>query len=45
MQGCDNLKEQMLQDKNNLISVMYLKEIWKERQEAMEGQRSYSSNS
>lgn len=45
VQGCDNLKEQMLQDKNNLISVMYLWDIWKERQRGIEGQRSYSSNS
>ncbi|PNF40816.1 hypothetical protein B7P43_G16585 [Cryptotermes secundus] len=32
VQGCDNLKKQTLQDKNNLISVMYLWDIWKERQ-------------
>jgi hypothetical protein len=45
VQGCDNLKEQVLQDKNNLISVMYLGDMWKERQRGTEGQRSYSSNS
>jgi hypothetical protein len=39
MQGYDNLKEQMLQNKSNLISVMYLGEMWKERQKVIEGQK------
>jgi hypothetical protein len=44
VQGCDNLSEQALQDKNNLMSVMSIGDMWKENQEGMEGQSVYSSN-